>query len=288
MTDETEARKHIRALLGFVTGHVVRRAGTGGEERLAYCDGCSRQTLKTGDAIKHAASCEVGAAQAYLDAEPAVLTVEGGGDGARQVPYPGTEGAPTDNPHDMSRMVNVSTLIANLQTVLDRFGDSCVYIRRGGLAWGAVALNHRSDDEKFGLFDLQAEHDRALIQRARQVERLIADRNEQRSQRWALETELASLRSQLAKQSEENTELRGALSQITNAGGDCIDRIAQLEGELAGMRRAVLEEAVNKCQFVARGYDFRGRDIGPRFGQAAARECAKAIRALIDPKTGEG
>lgn len=37
---------------------------------------------------------------------------------------------------------------------------------------------------------------------------------------------------------DSNAELRGALSQMSNAGGDCIDRIAQLEGELAGMTAA--------------------------------------------------
>lgn len=90
----------------------------------------------------------------------------------RPVPYPGTEGAPTDGPHDMNHMIRISALIADMQGILDRFGDTCVYIRRGGLSWGAVALNRQSDDEKFGLFDIQAQHDRDMKQRAEQVERL--------------------------------------------------------------------------------------------------------------------
>jgi hypothetical protein len=78
---------------------------------------------------------------------------------------------------DDDRMERISVLICSLQKVLEQFGDTCVYIRRGGLAWGAVALNRRDDDKKHGVFDLQAQHDRDLEQRAGQVERLIADRN---------------------------------------------------------------------------------------------------------------
>lgn len=69
----------------------------------------------------------------------------------RRVPYPGTEGTPTDDPHDMSHMVQIATLIADLQSIRTRFGNTCVYIRRGELSWGAVALNRRDDDKKFGL-----------------------------------------------------------------------------------------------------------------------------------------
>lgn len=78
---------------------------------------------------------------------------------------------------DEGRMEKISALIARLQSTLDRWGDTCVYIRRGGLAWGAVALNRQADDKKHGVFDLQAQHDRDMEQRVGQVERLIADRN---------------------------------------------------------------------------------------------------------------
>jgi hypothetical protein len=84
---------------------------------------------------------------------------------------------------DEDRMEKISALISRLQAVLDRFGDTCVYIRRGGLSWGAVALNRQDDDKSHGVFDLQAQHDRDMEQRVGQVERLIADKN-----RWTERT----------------------------------------------------------------------------------------------------
>lgn len=78
---------------------------------------------------------------------------------------------------DADKLRKISDLITELQAVKERFGDTCVYIRRGGLSWGAVALNRRDDDNKHGVFDLQAQHDRDMLQRAEQVERLIADKN---------------------------------------------------------------------------------------------------------------
>lgn len=78
---------------------------------------------------------------------------------------------------DDDRMERISALISRLQSTLDQWGDTCVYIRRGGLSWGAVALNRQDDDRKYGVFDLQAQHDRDMEQRVGQVERLIADRN---------------------------------------------------------------------------------------------------------------
>src|SRR5712691_11918687 len=108
----------------------------------------------------------------------------------RRVPYPGTEGAPTDNPHDMSHMVQIDKLIADLQSISKQFGNTCVYIRRGGLSWGAVALNRRDDDDKFGIFDLQAQHDRETIRCHGQVQRLIATRNSEQEARWKCEAAL--------------------------------------------------------------------------------------------------
>ena len=134
----------------------------------------------------------------------------------RRVPYPGTEGTPTDSPYDMSHMVQIDALIADLKSVRERFGNTCVYIRRGGLSWGAVALNRRSEDEKFGLFDLQAQHDRDLIQRAEQVKRLIADRDNEREARWKLE-----------KAFNEKDKAMGVLFERLNAAGvDCSDLIS--------------------------------------------------------------
>jgi hypothetical protein len=77
---------------------------------------------------------------------------------------------------DENRMVKIGDLISRLQATKDQFGDTCVYIRRGGLAWGAVALNRRDDDKKHGIFDLQAQHDRDMLQRVGQVDRLMTSR----------------------------------------------------------------------------------------------------------------
>lgn len=73
------------------------------------------------------------------------------------------------------RMVKISALIANLTSVQERYGDTCVYIRRGGMSWGAVALNRQADDKKNGVFDLQAQHDRDMQRMAELVERWKAD-----------------------------------------------------------------------------------------------------------------
>lgn len=97
------------------------------------------------------------------------------GEQIRPPEWPGVEGAPTDEP--CGHMTQISKLIADLQQIKDRWGDTCVYIRRGGLSWGAVALNRRTDDEKHGVFDLQAQHDRDMLARLEQIERLKADRD---------------------------------------------------------------------------------------------------------------
>jgi hypothetical protein len=105
--------------------------------------------------------------------------------------WPGTDGVPiADDVYDGNHMISIETLIADLQRVNAQFGNTCIYIRRGGLSWGAVALNRRDDDEKRGVFDLQAQHDRDMTQRAEQVQRLIADRDGEREARWKCETAL--------------------------------------------------------------------------------------------------
>lgn len=133
----------------------------------------------------------------------------------RRVPYPGTEGAPTGNPHDMSHMVQIATLIADLQDILRKFGNTCVYVRRGGLSWGAVALNRRGDDEKFGLFDLQAQHDRETIQRGEQVERLITTLASEREARWKCEAALTA----------KDKAMDVLFERLSAAGIDCSDLI---------------------------------------------------------------
>jgi hypothetical protein len=104
----------------------------------------------------------------------------------------------TEMPDDTDRMVKIDAMIARLQDTRQRFGNTCIYIRRGGMAWGAVALNRRADDEKYGVFDLQAQHDRDMEQRAGQVERLMADRNHWRGAQWESEKEIAKLQARIA------------------------------------------------------------------------------------------
>ena len=89
--------------------------------------------------------------------------------------------------NDMDHMVQINTFIADMQKISDQFGNTCVYIRRGGLSWGAAALNRRADDKERGVFDLQAQHDHDMMRRVEQVERLIADRDNERQARLECE-----------------------------------------------------------------------------------------------------
>lgn len=96
---------------------------------------------------------------------------------------------PTNNPPpavnalggDNDHMIQIEDLVSQLQRIRSKFGNTCVYIRRCGLGWGAVALNRRDDDKKNGVFDLQAQHDRDMFARLEQIERLIAERNDLRA-----------------------------------------------------------------------------------------------------------
>lgn len=90
-------------------------------------------------------------------------------------------------------MIQIEKLIADMQEIQRKFGNTCVYIRRGGVSWGAVALNRRDDDKKNGVFDLQAQHDRDMLARVEQVERLIKDRDEWRERAWLAEKAADSL-----------------------------------------------------------------------------------------------
>lgn len=133
-----------------------------------------------------------------LEMHPYPPEIEGVVDGLRAIPPVKAqaeregEDAEAVVADDDDRMWKISKLIAELQSVLDRFGDTCVYIRRGGMAWGAVALNRKADDEKNGVFDLQATHDLAMVERLEQIERLKADRNEWRDRAVKAEATLAS------------------------------------------------------------------------------------------------
>lgn len=122
---------------------------------------------------------------------------------------------PTDD--DADHMVKISDLISRLQKTKDQFGDTCVYIRRGGLAWGAVALNRRDDDKKHGVFDLQAQHDRDMLQRAGQVERLIASRR-------AAEVRVA----EAADQIEALVKALEGIAEFSSADATTLGAIARL------------------------------------------------------------
>lgn len=116
-----------------------------------------------------------------------------------KVPAPVQQSAAsTDEPvaDDSDHMVKISKLIGDLQSIKDRFGDTCVYIRRGGLSWGAVALNRRDDDKKHGVFELQAQHDRDMLQRLEQIERLKDSRNRAETEANRLRAALADPRNQ--------------------------------------------------------------------------------------------
>lgn len=97
-----------------------------------------------------------------------------------------TAPAPISRGDDDDRMTPIDDLIGELQGIRSKFGNTCVYLRRGGMSWGAVALNRRADDEKSGVFDLQAQHDKDMLALIDRIERLKAERNELRA---ALTTE---------------------------------------------------------------------------------------------------
>lgn len=115
------------------------------------------------------------------------------------------------------RMLRISKLIADLQEIHDRWGDTCVYVRRGGLAWGSAALNNRSDDEKNGVFDLYAEQDRERERHAGQVGRLIEDREGLRADRDSIAAKLAEVERERdeAVTSRDITASEGAKTQET-------------------------------------------------------------------------
>lgn len=115
------------------------------------------------------------------------------------------------------RMVKISALIANLTAVRDRYGDTCVYIRRGGMSWGAVALNREADDKKHGVFDLQAQHDRDMHAMADRVERLTQDRKAAEAERDALRKALAKVRDRFFPQDQGERERDELWDEVNRA-----------------------------------------------------------------------
>lgn len=166
----------------------LRRQGATRQEPLAWIVKWStKHTPKNASAYLNEADAKRTASNVkmYADAsDVVVIPAFAAGDLAQPAP---------DCGDDESRMVKISVLIARLQSTLDQWGDTCVYIRRGGLSWGAVALNRQADDEKHGVFDLQAQHDRDMLERLGQVERLKKDRDEWRQKVWDAEAKASSI-----------------------------------------------------------------------------------------------
>jgi hypothetical protein len=131
---------------------------------------------------------------------------------------------------DADKMRKISELIVDLQSILNRFGDTCVYIRRGGLSWGAVALNSRSDDEKHGVFDLQAQHDRDMLERLGQIERLKAARDEWRQKVWNADSSPPSLPADAVREALDNSQSLLAMIHQLNTNGSVSERDWETEG----------------------------------------------------------
>ena len=156
-------------------------------------------------------------------------------------------GAPQEQPgspgraDETDRMLKIEDLIVDLQKISTQFGNTCVYIRRHGLSWGAVALNYRDDDKKNGAFDLNAEYDRRLIQHSEQVKRLIASRNNWMMCADKAEKELASLRQPAPLPASEIADLIHRLRQHDGYMGylvdEAADAIEQLASEVEHLQR---------------------------------------------------
>lgn len=128
----------------------------------------------------------------------------------------GWRGGQTDDQND--RMVKISALIADLITVRERYGDTCVYIRRGGMAWGSVALNREADDKKHGVFDLQAQHDRDMQRMAEIVERWRADRKAAEACALAAEARMGEVVAMLDAESDDKLKtLWGGCREVIRA-----------------------------------------------------------------------
>lgn len=154
----------------------------------------------------------------------------------------GGDGAKAEDAGD--RMVQIVKLITDLQDIKERFGNTCVYIRRGGLSWGGVALNRKADDEKNGVFDLQAQHDRDMLARVEQIERLKTDRDSwmeaagfDRLKKPPAPSEPSDgeLREILAREYERAGFGRSRVDEIRNGSGLLPDRT---QAALAAMRKA--------------------------------------------------
>ncbi|MBB3297834.1 MULTISPECIES: hypothetical protein [unclassified Rhizobium] len=115
---------------------------------------------------------------------------------------------------DDDHMIQIEDLISQLEAIHDRFGNTCVYIRRQGMGWGAVALNRRDDDKKNGVFDLQAQHDRDMHARLEQLGRLKKDRAEAWRQRRDAEGSRDAARAAADTLKIERNQLRKVVEEL--------------------------------------------------------------------------
>lgn len=105
------------------------------------------------------------------------------GEQIKQPEWIGVEGAETADPYHGNRMIQIEKLIADLQDIHKKFGNTCVYIRQFGVSWGAVAMNREAEDERNGVFALEDRYRQILEERIAQIERLRGERDSERDAR---------------------------------------------------------------------------------------------------------
>lgn len=147
---------------------------------------------------------------------------------------------------DDNHMMQIAELIKRLQNVHDRWGNTCIYIRRGGLSWGALALNRCADDEKYGTFDLQAQHDRDMTARLEQIERLMQERDDHRSRSNTAEENAAECHSRaeaaeasLAAVKAERDKMRAVASNLLEACEQADPEQALFPKQMEAVRQVV-------------------------------------------------
>lgn len=151
----------------------------------------------------------------------------------------------------LSGMRKVSETIAYFQDVINRFGDSCVYIRPGGCSWGAVALNREAFDAKSPEDQAREKHSELLHLATMRAERLaeiaewmdvpeqgmrITDWWKARDKYKADMAELVSLR----------TSQAGLLEELTNVRNQCAGYGWGYYGTYRGKSIVVSEEQLKR------------------------------------------
>ena len=138
-------------------------------------------------------------------------------------------------------MQKVSQMIAYLQNVLNNFGDSCVYVRPGGVSWGAVALNRESEDRKLGVpgsdLDRVTRDYSDLAKRHRCQSEAIVERFNRICE---LQAELLALRTAAEGMEKAARKANSSFQHVTPIWNKDTQRaIDELESALAAYRKAV-------------------------------------------------